>query len=153
MATVEESIEVRVPVSIAYDRWTQFEEFPQFMESVQEVHQLDDRHLRWVAEIDGEREEWEAEIVDQRPDQRIAWRSVSGATNEGIVTFDRLDADTTRVRVRMEWEPSGMAQRAGATLGRDGGMVADDLARFKELVEAHGAERGGWRGEIGPEAR
>ena len=147
MATVDKTIDVDVPVSTAYDQWTQFEEFPRFMEGVVSVRQLDDSHLHWVAEFGGERHEWDAEIVEQQPDRVIAWRSTGGLTNSGRVEFEPID-DGTRVRVEMEYEPEGVKETVGAALGFDGGQVADDLERFKELVEGREVPTGAWRGEI-----
>ena len=148
MATVESSIDVNVPVSTAYNQWTQFEEFPEFMEGVEYVSQLDDTHLRWAAEIGGEREEWEAKITEQSPDQRIAWTSTSGKHNAGVVTFHRIDDATTRVTLQMDWDPEGMKEKAGQMLGRDEAQVKSDLERFKEFIESRGAETGAWRGEV-----
>ena len=119
MASIEKSIEVRVPISTAYNQWTQFEEFPTFMEGVKDVTQVDDRRLHWVAEIGGKREEWDAEITDQRPDQRVAWMSTSGPRNSGVVSFQRLGDEATRILVQMEWQPEGMVESTGATLGLD----------------------------------
>ncbi len=148
MPTIEESIEVNVPVSTAYNQWTQFEEFPTFMEAVEEVRQLDDTHLRWVAEIGGKRQEWEAEITEQRPDERVAWRSTGGFGNSGSVAFQRVDDSTTRVTVQMEYETEGLAERAGDALGVPDRQVKGDLTRFKELIEGMGSETGAWRGEV-----
>ncbi len=148
MATVEASLDVNVPVQVAYNQWTQFEEFPQFMEGVESVTQLDDTHLRWVAEIGGEREEWEAEITEQTPDQRVAWRSTSGNQQGGSVDFHRIDDSTTRVSVTMDWEPEGAKQSLGAAVGADKRKVEGDLERFKEFVESRGTETGAWRGEV-----
>jgi uncharacterized membrane protein len=147
MATVEKSIDVDVPVSTAYDQWTQFEEFPQFMEGVVSVRQMDDKRLHWVAEVGGEREEWQAEIVEQQPDRVIAWRGVGGVPNNGRVEFMPTD-DGTRIHVSFEYEPEGMKEKVGAMLGFDEGQVEDDLERFKELVEARELPTGSWRGEI-----
>ncbi|HUG65089.1 MAG TPA: SRPBCC family protein [Gaiellaceae bacterium] len=147
MATVEKSIDVGVPVSTAYGQWTQFEEFPQFMEGVLSVSQIDDSHMRWVAEVGGERKEWEAEIVEQEPDRVIAWRSKGGLHNHGRVEFMPTN-DGTRVSVSMEYEPQGIKESAGALLGFDGGQVEDDLERFKELIENREVPTGSWRGEI-----
>src|SRR3954463_11405400 len=105
MTTIDQSIEVDVPVSQAYNQWTQFEEFPRFMEGVEEVRQLDDTHLHWVAEIAGARREWDAEITEQRPDERVAWRSLSGTTNAGVVTFHRLDEGRPKVMLQLDVEP------------------------------------------------
>jgi uncharacterized membrane protein len=148
MSRIEESIEVNVPVSTAYNQWTQFEEFPRFMEGVESVQQLDDAHLRWVAEIGGARHEWEAEISEQRPDERVAWHAVDGKANGGVVTFHRLDEDRTKVMVQMDYEPEGMKESLGSALGADSRRVQADLERFKELVESRGAESGAWRGEV-----
>jgi uncharacterized membrane protein len=148
MARVEESIEVNVPVSTAYNQWTQFEEFPKFMEGVESVKQIDDTHLRWVAEIGGKRHEWEAEITEQKPDQKIAWRAVDGHYNSGIVTFEPVSQNETGITVVMEHETEGMVESLGSALGADSRRVKGDLERFKELVESRGAETGAWRGEV-----
>ena len=148
MATVEESIEVDVDVTTAYNQWTQFEEFPRFMEGVKEVRQLDDTHLHWVAEIGGETEEWQAEISDQQPDQRIAWRSTSGKQNDGAVTFQPIDANRTRVTVKIDYEPEGVKQSIGGAVGADDRQVKNDLERFKQMIEGRGQETGAWRGEV-----
>ena len=148
MATIEESIEVEVPVETAYNQWTQFEEFPRFMENVKAVRQLDDAHLHWVAEIRGREQEWDAEIVEQRPNERIAWRSTSGAPNGGVVTFHRLDDATSRVMLQMEYEPEGVTEKVGSAVGLDSRSVKGDLERFKEMIESRGTETGAWRGTI-----
>jgi uncharacterized membrane protein len=148
MARVEESIEVNVPVSTAYNQWTQFEEFPEFMESVESVKQIDDTHLRWVAEIGGKRHEWTAEIVQQKPDKMVAWRALEGHDNSGTVTFEPLDQNRTRINVVMEHETEGLTETLGSALGADSRRVKGDLERFKELVESRGAETGAWRGEV-----
>ena len=148
MATIEKTIEVYAPIRTAYNQWTQFEEFPTFMEGVKDVTQLDDTHLHWVAEIGGVREEWDAEITDQRPDERIAWMSTSGPANSGVVTFQRLDDEMTRIVVEMNWQPEGMRESAGAALGLDERRVEGDLERFREMIERRGAETGAWRGDV-----
>ena len=148
MARVEETIEVNVPVSTAYNQWTQFEEFPKFMEGVESVKQIDDTHLRWVAEIGSKRHEWEAEITEQKPDQKIAWRSVQGHGNSGTVTFEPISEIQTRITVVMEHETEGMVESLGSALGSDSRRVQGDLERFKELVESRGTETGAWRGEV-----
>ena len=135
MPTIEESIDVEVPVRTAYDQWTQFEEFPSFMEGVEEVRQLDDTHMRWRASIGGDTEEWDAEITEQQPDRRVAWRATGGKRNAGLVSFEPLGSDSTRVRVRMEWEDEGLLEEAGSALGFDSRRVQGDLDRFKELIE------------------
>ena len=149
MSTIEQSIEVDVPLRTAYNQWTQFEEFPRFMEGVKEVRQLDDTHLHWVAEIGGRRHEWDAEITEQRPDERVAWKNVDGKQNAGVVTFHRLDDDHTRLMVQLDFMPEGLIEHLGDALAAPERRVAGDLARFKEMVEARGIESGGWRGEVG----
>ncbi|HXV33991.1 MAG TPA: SRPBCC family protein [Gaiellaceae bacterium] len=148
MASITESIDVQAPVRTAYDQWTQFEEFPRFMEGVRSVEQIDDTHVRWVAEAGGKEHAWTAEIVEQRPDERVAWRSVDGHGNAGVVTFHRLGERETRVTVEMEHETEGMMEQLGSALGMDGRRVQGDLERFKDLVESRGAETGAWRGEV-----
>ena len=148
MPSVEESVEVEVPVSTAYDQWTQFEEFPRFIEGVKEVRQLDDTHLRWVAEVGGHSEEWDAEITEQHPDHRIAWAATSGKGNAGVVTFHRLDDARTKVMVQLDWDTEGMTEALGAAIGADDRRVRGDLQRFKELIESRGSASGAWRGEV-----
>jgi uncharacterized membrane protein len=148
MATIEESIDVEVPVETAYNQWTQFETFPEFMEGIERVQQLDDTRLHWVAEVGGNREEWDAEITEQRPDDRIAWTATGGKGNAGVVSFHRLDDATTRVMVQLDWEPDGVTERIGSALGMDSRRVQGDLQRFKELIESRGGETGAWRGEV-----
>jgi uncharacterized membrane protein len=148
MSRIEQSIEVEVPVSTAYNQWTQFEEFPRFMEGVESVTQLDDTHLRWVAEVGGSRHEWDAEISEQRPDERVAWHATDGKSNAGVVTFHRLDDTRTKVMVQMDYEPEGIKESLGSALGADERRVKGDLKRFKELVEGRGVESGAWRGEV-----
>jgi uncharacterized membrane protein len=142
------TIDVDVPVRTAYDQWTQFETFPRFMEGVEEVRQVTDTRLHWVAEIGGVRREWDAEITEQRPDERIAWRSLDGAHHAGVVTFHRLDDRRTRVMLDLEFEPEGFAEQAGDKLGVVGRRIEGDLGRFKEFIEHRGAESGAWRGEV-----
>jgi uncharacterized membrane protein len=148
MPTVEESIEVRQPVRTVYNQWTQFEDFPQFMEGVERVEQLSDTRLRWVAEIAGTRREWDAEIVDQKPDQRIAWRSISGADNAGVVTFRPTSEDSTEVTLTLDFDPEGVVEKAGEKLGFVHKRAEGDLKRFKEFIESRGIETGAWRGEV-----
>ena len=148
MATIEQSIDIDAPISTVYNQWTQFEEFPQFMDGVEEVRQLDDTHLHWVAEFGGSRHEWDAEITEQKPDERVAWRNTDGKDNAGVVTFHRLDDARTRVMVQMDFVPEGLKEKLGDALGAPDRRVQSDLERFKELTESRGAETGGWRGEI-----
>ena len=148
MATVNESIEVEVPVSTAYNQWTQFEEFPQFMDGVESVRQLDDTHLHWVAEFGGERHEWDAEITEQKPDRVVAWRARDGKYTSGRIKFEPLGDNRTRLDVEMVWEPEGLKEELGSALGSDSRRVKGDLERFKELIERRGVESGAWRGEV-----
>jgi uncharacterized membrane protein len=148
MPTIEQSIEVEVPVSTAYNQWTQFEEFPTFMNGVKEVRQLDNTHLHWVAEIGGHREEWDAEITEQHPDERIAWKATSGKNNAGVVTFHRLDNERSKIMLQLDWESEGMIEKLGSAIGQDDRQVKGDLERFKKLIEGRGAESGAWRGEV-----
>lgn len=150
MSTVEKSIEVNVPVSTAYNQWTQFEDFPKFMEGITEVHQLDDTHLHWCAEIGGKTKEWQAEITEQIPDQRIAWRSTTGAPNGGMVMFEPISADATRVTVQMDYDPEGVVENIGDAVGVFSRRVSGDLERFKEFLESRGHESGAWRGTVNP---
>ena len=148
MASVVESIDVNVPLSTAYNQWTQFEDFPHFMEGVKSVTQTDDTHLHWVAEVGGAEREWDAEITEQHPDERIAWRATSGAENAGVVTFHRIDDSTTRVTLQMDVDPEGMVENVGTALGFLDRRVKGDLQRFKEFIESRGTETGAWRGEV-----
>ncbi len=148
MASIEKSVEVNVPLRTAYNQWTQFEEFPRFMQGVEEVRQIDTKRLYWHAEIGGKDKEWEAEIVEQTPDQRLAWRSITGAPNGGIVTFEPLEANRTRVTLQMDYEPEGFVESVGSALGLVSGRVEGDLQRFKEYIESRGSETGAWRGEV-----
>jgi uncharacterized membrane protein len=148
MSTIEQSIDVNVPVSTAYNQWTQFEEFPRFMEGVEAVRQLDQQRLHWRAKIGGKVEEWEAVITEQHPDERIAWKNTTGAANAGVVTFHRLADNKTRVMLQMEYDPQGVVENLGDLLGVVSRRVASDLERFKEFIEARGQETGAWRGEV-----
>jgi uncharacterized membrane protein len=150
--TVQETTEVDVPLTTAYNQWTQFEEFPRFMDGVESVRQIDDTQLHWVAEIAGRREEWDAEITAQTPDEGVAWVATQGKGNNGVVRFDPIGDDRTRVTVRLDWEPEGFVEQAGAAVGMDDRQVAGDLQRFKEMIESRSSETGAWRGSIGPDA-
>lgn len=147
-STVEEAIEVDVPVSTAYNQWTQFEELPKFMESVHEVRQLDDRHLHWRASVAGKEEEWDAEITEQIPDQRIAWRSTGGVHNAGAVTFHKISDSKTRIMLQMDYDPRSIDEKIGNALGLVKMQTKSNLRRFKKLVETRGSETGAWRGTI-----
>jgi uncharacterized membrane protein len=147
-STIEQSIEVDVPIEQAYNQWTQFEEFPRFMDGIDRIDQVDDRRLHWVASFGGETHEWDAEIVEQAPEERVAWRNTDGKDNAGAVTFHKIDGDTTRVMVQMDWAPEGIKEKVGAALGADDRRVKGDLERFKEFIEGRGSESGAWRGEV-----
>ena len=148
MARVEHAIDVKVPIRVAYNQWTQFEEFPRFMEKVNEVRQLDEKRLHWCAALAGKEEEWDATITEQTPDQRIAWTSTSGATNAGVVTFHYIDPNTTRVMLQLDYEPDGVVEKVGSAVGIPQKQIEGDMQRFKEFIEARGQETGEWRGEI-----
>jgi uncharacterized membrane protein len=148
MATAETSVDVDVPVRTAYDQWTQFVEFPRFMDGVERVQQLDDTHLHWTTKVAGATREFDTEITEQVPDHRIAWRSTAGTKQAGAVTFHRLDDARTRVMLQMEMEPEGIAEKAGDALGVVEHRVKGDMDRFKAFIEAHGTQTGGWRGEV-----
>ena len=148
MATIEKSIDVEVPVRTAYNQWTQFEEFARFMEGVERVEQIDDTHLRWVANVGGKRKEWIARITEQIPDARIAWTSEGGAKNGGVVTFHKLSPGRTRIMLQLEYEPEDVVETVGDALGVVSRRVENDLKRFKEFIESRGRETGAWRGEV-----
>jgi uncharacterized membrane protein len=148
VASTEKTIDVTVPIRTAYDQWTQFESFPQFMEGVEAVRQLDDKRLEWRAKVAGKTQKWTAEITEQTPDRVIAWRSTSGAENTGRVSFMAVDPMTTRVTVEIGYDPKGVVEKAGDAMGAMDRRVEGDLERFKQFIEERGAETGAWRGEI-----
>jgi uncharacterized membrane protein len=148
MKTIEESIEIDVPVSTVYNQWTQFESFPRFMDGVERVEQKDDTHLRWVAEIGGEKREWDAEITEQHPDHRIAWKALDKEGPNGVVTFHKLHESRTKVMVQVDYEPEGMKESVGSAAGIDSRRVKSDLESFKEFIESRGSETGSWRGDV-----
>ena len=148
MSTAEQSIELNVPVRTAYNQWTQFEDFPRFMEGVESVKQIDDTTLHWVAEIAGQKREWDAKITEQKPDERIAWTNIDGAKNAGVVTFHYIDDTKSRVMLQMEFEPEGFKEKAADVLGIWKGRVKGDIERFKGFIESRGSETGAWRGEV-----
>lgn len=147
-SSVEESIELNVPVSTAYNQWTQFEEFPRFMDSVQEVKQIDDTHLHWRATVAGKPKEWDAEITEQIPDERIAWCSTSGVKNAGVVTFHKLADNRSKVMLQMDYDPETLGEKVGDALGGVKLTAKGNLKRFKHLVEGRGVETGAWRGTV-----
>ena len=148
MQRIEKNIEVNARLSVVYNQWTQFESFPHFMEGVKSVRQLDEQHLAWKAEILGQEVEWKAEITEQTPDERISWRSTSGHTNTGTVSFAATDTKTTRVSLVIEYEPQGAAEKIADALGILSFRIGGDLKRFKQFIEARGSATGGWRGSI-----
>jgi uncharacterized membrane protein len=152
VSSVTESVDVRAPVSRVYNQWTQFESFPQFMGAVEKISQVDATHLHWVTNFGGVRREFDAEITEQRPDLRVAWKSIDGTSHAGVVTFHRLDAHSTRVTTQIDWQPEGLAEQAGALVGVDERQVKKDLQRFKEFIEQRGEETGVWRGNVQAEA-
>ena len=149
MSKVVESVDVDVPVTVAYNQWTQFESFPHFMGGVESITQLDDTTNHWVTKVGGVSREFDTRITEQHPDERIAWHSIGGDVNQGgVVTFHRLDDSKTRVMIQIDWEPNGLTERAGAAVGIDDHQVKADAKRFKEFVESRGDATGGWRGDV-----
>ena len=148
MATIEHSIDVQVPVRTAYNQWTQFEEFPRFMEGVKEVRQLDDARLYWRANIGGLEKEWRARITEQVPDRGIAWQSEGGAYNSGLVRFEHESPGETRIILRIDYDPDGVLENVGDAVGAVSRRVKGDLERFKEFIETRGRETGAWRGTV-----
>jgi uncharacterized membrane protein len=148
MTSIIESVEVEMPISVVYNQWTQFESFPQFMGGVERITQTDDRHTHWVTSIGGADREFDTEVTEQHPEERVAWKSTDGTTHAGVVTFHRLSEKSTRVTAQIDWEPEGLVEKAGAVLGFDDRQVKADLNRFKEFIESRGGETGGWRGDV-----
>ena len=148
METTEQSIEVDAPIQAVYNQWTQFEEFPRFMSNVKEVRQLDDKRLHWRASLAGKEKEWDAEIFEQIQDEKISWRSTSGAHNAGTVRFDKASGGNTRVTLELAYDPEGIVENVGDALGVVSAQVRGDLERFKDFIEERGRATGGWRGEI-----
>ncbi|MBE7157511.1 MAG: SRPBCC family protein [Rhodospirillales bacterium] len=148
MQTIEKSIELAVPIEVVYNQWTQFEDFPKFMEGIQEVRQIDDKRVHWKAKIAGQEKEWDTEIDQQIADQVISWHSTSGASNIGRVRFDKAPGGKTRLTLELGYEPEGAVEKVGDALGVFSLRVQGDLNRFKEFIEKRGQETGGWRGEI-----
>ena len=148
MPSVTKSVDVCVPVTTAYNQWTQFESFPRFMDGVESVRQVDDRRTHWVTEIAGVRREFDAEITEQHPDERVAWKSTDGTTHAGVVTFHKLADDETKVTVQLDWNTEGVLEKLGAAVGIDDHQVKADLERFKSYIESRGGADGGWRGDV-----
>ncbi|HLS46819.1 MAG TPA: SRPBCC family protein [Ornithinicoccus sp.] len=149
MSQVTESVDVDVPIRAAYDQWTQFETFPEFMEGVESVTQVSDTRNLWTVEVGGATRQFETEITEQHPEERIAWTTVGGDLQQaGVVTFHKLDENTTRVTIQMDWDPHGVVEKAGAALGVDDRRVKGDAKRFKGFIESRGTETGAWRGDV-----
>jgi uncharacterized membrane protein len=148
MGHLSKSIEVNAPLQTVYNQWTQFETFPEFMEGVEEVRQITDKKLFWRAKIGGTTKEWQADIIDQQPDHRIAWQSAAGAENSGAVSFEPVGPDKTRVTLEMSYEPESVVEKVGDALGVAGHRVEGDLKRFKEFIEQRGQETGAYREKI-----
>jgi len=148
MERIQKSIDVDRPLHQVYNQWTQFEEFPRFMEGVKEVKQFDDTRLHWVAEIAGKEKQWTAKIIEQIPDHRIAWESESGEYTSGVVSFQALGPDRTRVTLEISYDPKGFIENAGDTIGVVSRRIENDLEHFKEFIENRGQETGAWRGTI-----
>ena len=148
MSSVTESVDVNVPISTVYNQWTQFESFPEFMGGVDEIKQVDPTHTHWVISVGGTHREFDAEITEQHPEERVAWKSTDGTTHAGVITFHRLSDSTTRVTAQLDWQPDGLVEKAGAAVGVDDHQVKSDLARFKEFIEKRGSETGAWRGNV-----
>jgi uncharacterized membrane protein len=148
MERLQKSIEVDRPLNQVYNQWTQFEEFPRFMEGVKSVKQLDETRLHWVAEIGGKEKEWTAKIIEQIPDHRIAWESESGEFTSGVVSFQSLGPNRTRVTLEIAYDPKGFVENAGDAIGVVSRRIENDLKRFKEFIENRGQETGAWRGTI-----
>jgi uncharacterized membrane protein len=146
--TITESIEVGVPISTAYNQWTQFEDFPLFMEGVDHVQQLDDTRLHWAATIAGRKAEWDAKILEQHPDRQISWISEDGKKTRGTVTFEQRGESRSLIRLSMSYQAEGPLEAVGSAAGIDARRVRGDLERFKELIESRGTETGAWRGEV-----
>ena len=148
MSKIIETVDVQVPVRVAYDQWTQFEEFPLFMEGVDDVRQLDDTRLHWVATIGGHTAEWDAKILEQHPDKQISWISEDGKKTRGTVSFEPIGESKTLIRLSMSYQAKGPIEQLGSAAGLDAQRVRGDLKRFKDLIESRGTESGEWRGEI-----
>jgi uncharacterized membrane protein len=149
MSQIQQSIDVDVPVGVAYNQWTQFESFPNFMSGVESITQIDDTHNHWVTNIAGVTREFDTEITEQHPDERVAWTSTSGESKHaGVVTFHRLDENKTRVMIQIDWEPSDLVEKIGSAVNIDDHQVKKDAERFKEFIESRGNETGGWRGDV-----
>ena len=152
MTSVTKSIDVDAPIERVYNQWTQFETFPQFMSGVDRIVQVDDRRQHWTVTVGGVEREFDTEVTEQHPEERIAWKSIDGTTHAGVITFHKLNPEQTKVTVQLDWDPSGPVETAGALVGADDRQVASDLKRFKEFIERRDSATGAWRGDIPREA-
>ncbi|CAN5537020.1 SRPBCC family protein [soil metagenome] len=148
MPSVIKTVDVSVPVATAYNQWTQFESFPHFMGGVESITQTDPTHSHWVTKIGGVTREFDTEITEQHPDERVAWKSTDGTTHAGVVTFHKLSDSETKVTVQLDWDAEGIVEKVGAVVGVDDHQVKADLNRFKEYIESQGHEDGAWRGDV-----
>ena len=149
MTQIIETIDVDVPVTTAYNQWTQFEQFPEFLEHVDSLTQTSDTQTHWKVSVAGQSREFDAEITEQHPDERIAWKSENGEVDHaGVVTFHKLDDTTSRVTVQLDWEPEGLLEKVGSVAGVGSHLVKDELKHFKEYIEAKGTADGAWRGDV-----
>lgn len=148
MTSVTESVDVDVDISTVYNQWTQFESFPEFMNGVDSIRQVDDTHTHWTTSIGGVDREFDTEITEQHPDERVAWKSTDGTSHAGVVTFHRLGDHQTRVTAQIDWQPESVVEKVGAALGVDDRQVESDLRRFKAFIEQRDAETGAWRGNV-----
>jgi uncharacterized membrane protein len=148
MTSVTESVDVDVDISTVYNQWTQFESFPEFMNGVDSIRQVDDTHTHWTTSIGGVDREFDTQITEQHPDERVAWKSTDGTSHAGVVTFHRLGDHQTRVTAQIDWQPESVVEKVGAALGVDDRQVESDLRRFKAFIEQRDAETGAWRGNV-----
>jgi uncharacterized membrane protein len=148
MASVVKSVDVEAPIAAVYNQWTQFESFPQFMSGVDSITQTDDTHTHWVTSIGGVTREFDTEVTEQHPEERVAWKSTDGTTHAGVITFHRLGETSTKVTAQIDWQPEGVVEKAGSVLGFDDRQVQSDLDHFKEFIESRGHETGAWRGDV-----
>jgi uncharacterized membrane protein len=148
MSSVTESVDVEAPITQVYNQWTQFETFPEFMSGVESITQLDDRHLHWKIKVAGVEREFDAEVTEQHPEERVAWKSTDGTSHAGVVTFHKLDQNHTKVTVQLNWDPDTLLEKAGAIVNADDMQVSRDLDRFKTFIEQAPSETGAWRGDV-----
>jgi len=148
MPSVTESVDVEAPITQVYNQWTQFETFPEFMSGVESITQLDDRHLHWKIKVAGVEREFDAEVTEQHPEERVAWKSTDGTSHAGVVTFHKLDQNHTKVTVQLDWDPDTLLEKAGAMVNADDMQVSRDLDRFKKFIEQAPSETGAWSGDV-----